>query len=671
MAAPRPASAARLGTFAGVFTPSVLTILGLILFRRLGYVVGAGGLGQALVILLLAHAISILTSSSLSAIATNLRVKSGGDYYLISRSLGVEFGGALGTVLFLAQSISVAFYCIGLGEALAAVVPATTPLGGQGLAALAVLALFVFAWAGADWATRLQYVVMAALGAGLLAFFIGGLAEFSWARVQDNWTPAPGADLDFWLLFALFFPAVTGFTQGVSMSGDLEDPGRSLPAGTYAAVFVGLAIYFGAALVFAGSMPAEILVADYEAMSRVALFPVLIMVGLVAATLSSALASFLGAPRILQALARDRVFPPLLPFAAGHGPTDNPRRGVLLTLGIALLFCALGGVDFIAPVVSMFFLISYGLLNYATALEARARSPSFRPRYRWFHHRASLVGALACLVVMLQINPWASAIALVLMFGLYQYVQRLRPPDRWAAGRRDHYFHNVRTNLRAMAEEPVHPRNWRPHLLVFSDTPRRRKGLVHFASWLEGGAGVTTVVRLIEGDGEDLVERCRAEQRQLEAEIAEQQLDAYALVVAAPNLETAAHTVIQAHGVGPLRANSVLVNWPAPAEPGSSDDAELAGQIFVRQLRAAAQLGVNLIVLDARSAELESVLAFPPHRRRIDVWWTGDETGRLMLLLAYMMTRSDDWNGATIRLLVRGDRGQRDRTGERLRETLE
>jgi amino acid transporter len=702
-------AAGRLGTFAGVFTPSVLTILGLILFRRLGFVVGGAGLGQALVILLVAHAISILTSTSLSAIATNLRVKGGGDYYLISRSLGVEFGGALGVVLFLAQSISVAFYCIGFGEALAVLMPEGA-LGARAIAAAAVLFLFVFAWLGADWATRLQYLVMAALGLALASFFLGGLPDFSWERVGENWTPSPEVGLGFGVLFALFFPAVTGFTQGVSMSGDLADPGRSLPTGTFAAVFLSMVVYLAAALLFAGALPSAELVGDYEAMGRVAHAPALITIGIVAATLSSALASFLGAPRILQALAADRIFPPLRPFAAGHGPAGNPRRGVLATLGIALVFIAMGGVDFIAPIVSMFFLISYGLLNYATALEARAKSPSFRPRFRWFHYRTSLLGAAACLGVMLLINPLASAVAIGLLFVLYQYVERLGGPDRWAAGRRDHYFANVRRNLRAMAGEPVHPRNWRPHLLVFSDTDRRREGLVRFASWLEGGSGMTTVVRLLEGGGDELIKRCREEQKVLSADLVERGLEAYALVVAAPNPEVAAQTVIQSHGLGPVRTNTIVLNWldfPEPEEDdegsaadggaraaaGGTEDAEqamdaeptegerslgegavdpdLLERIFVKQLRSAARLGVNAIVLDAGQDDLARVQGRPSAERRIDVWWTEDPTGRLALLLAHMVTRSDEWSGATIRLLVRSDGRSREKLTATLSQALE
>ncbi|MDY7032484.1 MAG: amino acid permease, partial [Thermodesulfobacteriota bacterium] len=200
-----------LGTFSGVFTPSVLTILGIILFLRLGYVVGNAGLFRALIIIVLANAISILTSFSLAAISTNLKVKRGGDYYLISRTLGVEFGGAIGVVLFLAQSVSIAFYCMGFGEALAGIIPQSTKVFPQIVAALAVAFLFVFAWIGADWATRFQYVIMACLATSLISFFIGGFVKWDNAILTQNWTPSPSAP-DFWILFAIFFPAVTGFT---------------------------------------------------------------------------------------------------------------------------------------------------------------------------------------------------------------------------------------------------------------------------------------------------------------------------------------------------------------------------------------------------------------------------------------------------------------------------
>ena len=314
-----------LGTFAGVFTPSILTILGIILFLRLGYVVGNAGLAYALIILALANGISVLTTFSLSAIATNLKVKGGGDYYLISRTLGLEFGGAIGIVLFLAQSVSIAFYCIGFGEVLARTLALQGAYDTQIIAAAAVGFLFIFAWLGADWATRFQYVVMIILAAALLSFFIGGISKWDNGLLVRNWT-APETGLGFWVIFAIFFPAVTGFTQGVSMSGDLKDAGKSLPQGTFIAVGISIVVYFLAAIVFAAALPAETLMSEYGSMKRVSAVAFLIRAGVIAATLSSAMASFLGAPRILQSLSGDRIFPFLLPFAKGSGTTQNPRR---------------------------------------------------------------------------------------------------------------------------------------------------------------------------------------------------------------------------------------------------------------------------------------------------------------------------------------------------------
>ena len=243
-----------LGTFAGVFTPSVLTILGIILFLRLGYVVGSAGLARALIIIALANTISVLTSISLSAVATNLKVRGGGDYYLISRTLGLEFGGSIGLVLFLAQSVSIAFYCMGFAEAVATFFPHVHHLTVQLIAAGSVVFLFIFAWQGADWATRFQFGVMALLVAALVSFFIGGIRDWNSALLTANWvTPENG--VPFWILFAIFFPAVTGFTQGVSMSGDLANPGKSIPLGTFLAVGISIVVYFSVAVLFAGALP--------------------------------------------------------------------------------------------------------------------------------------------------------------------------------------------------------------------------------------------------------------------------------------------------------------------------------------------------------------------------------------------------------------------------------
>jgi amino acid transporter len=639
-----------LGTFAGVFTPSILTILGIILFLRLGYVVGSAGFGRALIIIALANAISVLTSISLSAIATNIKVKGGGDYYLISRTLGSEFGGAIGLVLFLAQSVSIAFYCIGFGEAMTLLLPQNIFTNPRIIAILAMSFLFIFAWLGADWATRFQYVVMVLLVGALLSFFVGGIPRWEFSTVVENWKP-PAESLDIWVLFAIFFPAVTGFTQGVSMSGDLKDPGRSLPMGTFMAVGISILVYFGAAILFAGVLPKEMLIQDYNAMKRVARFNFLIDAGVVAATLSSAMASFLGAPRILQSLAKDRIFPILLPFAKGGGPLDNPRRAVLLSAAIALGTIGLGQLNLIARVVSMFFLISYGLLNYATFYEARTASPSFRPKFKWFDLRLSLLGFLACLLVMLAIDFKVGLIAVSILFAIYQYLKRTSGPARWADSRRSYYLQRARENLLNANIEPEHDRDWRPQILAFSKDAQRRPGLLRFASWIEGRSGLTTVVKILKGEGVKMLKLQEENESELRSDIAAHGFEAFPLVVFAPDLDIALNTLIQSSGVGPMKANTILLNWLDPESEITNDKREIN---LGRNLRAAYRLGRNIVVLDADEDKWNTLENIPGEDRRIDVWWLNDATSRLMLLLGYLITRSEPWDAAKIRVLATG-----------------
>jgi amino acid transporter len=635
-----------LGTFSGVFTPSVLTILGIILFLRLDFVVGSAGFGRALLIIGMANVISLLTSVSLSAIATNLKVKGGGDYFLISRTLGLEFGGAIGLVLFLAQSVSIAFYCIGFGEALVDILPgANRMLMPQFIAVAAVSFLFIFAWLGSDWATRFQYLVMALLGAALLSFFAGGIPRWNSSMLLQNWN-APAVNSDFWLLFAIFFPAVTGFTQGVSMSGDLKDPGKSLPLGTFLAVGVSILIYFGVALVYAGALSNEALV-NTGAMKRIAIFEPMIDAGVIAATLSSAMASFLGAPRILQSLAADRIFPFLLPFAKGAGPTGNPRRGVLLAAGIAFLTISLGSLNVVAAVVSMFFLISYGLLNYATYFEARTASPSFRPRFKWFDLRLSLLGFLACLFAMLAIDLKTGIIAVSILFAIYQYLKRTSGPARWADSRRAYSLQRVRENILTAAAEPEHPRDWRPQILAFTSDPQRRVRLIRFSSWLEGRSGMTTVVHILERTGAKAIRERMEAETELRRDIQESGLPAFPLVMVAPEFDIGLNALLQVYGIGPVRANTILLNWLNPDSPFSLRFKEI---LFGRHLRIVHRLGCNIVVLHTEENRWDTLMDKNAGSRRIDVWWKGDATSRLMLLLAYLMTRSEPWEEAVIRV---------------------
>jgi hypothetical protein len=452
------------------------------------------------------------------------------------------------------------------------------------------------------------------------------------------------------VLFALFFPAVTGFTQGVSMSGDLRDPAKSLPLGTFAAVGLSLVVYVGCAVLMAGALPGSELIAGYDSMNRISAVPLLISVGVFAATLSSALASFLGAPRILQALASDRLFGVLQPFAKGEGATGNPRRAVLLCFVIAAGTVAVGDLNVVAPVVSMFFLISYGLLNYATYFEASSASPSFRPRFRWYHPRISLLGCIACAGTMIAIDPTAGAIAIVVMFAIFQYLRRVGGRARWADASRSALFQRIRSSLFEMGDTAAHDRDWRPVTLVFSEDAARRERIVRLASWLEGGSGITTAVQAIEGEGPIVRAACREAEKALRAELSAHDLEAFAHVVAVRDLKEGFSVLLQSAGLGPIRPNIALFNWFDREETAEDAPAMRSFGLFVR---SALNHGCSVGVLAARSEAIERLAAQSEDERVIDIWWRdGNASSKLALLLAYLMSRRAPWEGAWLRVLA-------------------
>jgi amino acid transporter len=646
----KSAATGQLGTFAGVFTPSILTILGIILFLRLGYVTGSGGVAKTLVILAIANLVTIITSQSLAAVATNLKVKGGGDYYLISRTLGYKFGGAIGVVLYLAQSVSVAFYCIGFAEALAQMLG--TSFSPSIIAALAISALFLLAWLGADWATKFQYIVMILLVLALGSFYLGGIGHWQESVFLANWQ-APDGSPPFWVLFAIFFPAVTGFTQGVSMSGDLKDPGKSLPIGTFAAVGVSIAVYISVILIFAGALPNKDLMTDYQAMQRIAKYDFLIDAGVIAATLSSAMASFMGGPRILQSLALDRIFPLLTFFAKGSGASNNPRRGAVLTGLIALFTINLGQLNLIAQVVSMFFLISYGLLNYATYFEADTGSTSFRPRFRFFNKYVSLAGALLCIAILLALDVYNGIIALAIMFGIYLYLKNSAKPSRWADSSRSHAFSQVRKNLQQMAAIPEHQNDWYPHILAFTNHRESREKLLRFGDWISGDTGLMTAVQIVKGVQKPWRAANTKMKKELAEDIADLDIFCFVKVIHADDFPSVLPILLEAEGLGPLSANTILVNWY------NKPDQNILGMERLKyghNLRTCFKKGYNLVVFHCDHSKWQNTVQEDGKRDRIDIWWQGENNNsRLMLLFSYLVTKNTAWKKAEIRVLTKSD----------------
>ena len=417
--------ALKFGTFLGVYTPSVLTILGLIMYLRFGWVVGNVGLPLTLFIVLLATSITAITALSASAVATNMRVGVGGEYYMISRSLGLELGGAIGIPLFLCRTLSITFYSFGLAESILAFWPASRgPIPSattQFLTAGLIIVIVGISGRSAEVALKLQIPIMIAVGLSIIALALGvaggGVQS---PEMTPTYRTAPAG---FWYVFAVFFPAVTGFTAGIGMSGDLKDPRRSIPRGTLAAVTTGALVYLTIPVLLAVTTrvnPEDLAEPGIIWVKIAVLGAWLVFPGVWGAILSSAFGSALGGPRVLQSLSRDGLTPALF---ARTSATGQPTIATWASGAIALAAVALGGLNAVAQFVTILFLTLYVTINLAAGLENLVGDPSFRPTIRvpWW---VSLAGAIGAIAVTFLISPLACVAAVVLEFGLYLYLRR-------------------------------------------------------------------------------------------------------------------------------------------------------------------------------------------------------------------------------------------------------
>ncbi len=621
-----------LGTFGGVFTPSILTILGVIMYLRFGWVVGNAGLRNTLVLVTIATSITLLTGLSIAQIATDQVVRAGGAYYMVSRSLGSEIGGAIGIPLYLAQALSVALYTLGFAESVTAIAP---DIPTKPLALVTTVAVTGFALVSARAAIRAQYVIMAAIAMSLVSFFLGT------DTAAPVTTPVGGFEtVPFWEVFAVFFPAVTGIMAGVNMSGDLAEPRRSIPRGTLAAIGVSYALYMIIPLVLDRRAPPSALIDDPLIMRQLSLWGPAILIGVWGATLSSALGSILGAPRILQALARDDILPrPLRVLGRGSGPADEPRLGTYVSLVLVLATVAIGDLNAVAPVLTMFFLASYALVNFVSAGERFLGNPSFRPTFR-VHWTLSLLGALGCVAVMFLISPVETLIALAFVAVIWVLLNRRRGRARWGDIRQGIWLTLVRWSANHIRPS-IHAKSWRPNILVLAGSPTKRWYLIDLADALTHNRGLLSIATILPDP--TTTERKRHLAETVRAHLAERKVDALVRVVSAPTPYVGASVLVEAYGLGGLVPNTVLLGDGET----TSDPAEYA--TMIERLHHA---GRNVVVV--RAAD-DSTFG---NRRRIDVWLSSmRDNGALMITLGNTLRSSRRWRRATltVRMVVASD----------------
>lgn len=617
----------KFGTFGGVFVPNVLTILGVILFLRSGWVVGNAGLLGALAMLGLANLVTFISALSLSAIATNTKAQGGGAYFLISRSLGWEFGGAIGLPLYLAQAISVAFYVVGFTESVQYLFP---DLDAR-LFSLATLAgITVVAWIGAGVAVKAQYLILATLAVSLLSFFVGFQISDGW---QGRMEPAYSEEHTFWTVFAIFFPAVTGIMSGVSMSGDLKEPTKAIPRGTLWAVGATFFIYALQLVWLSFGASREELIGNALVMQTISKAPPLIIAGLWAATLSSALASLVAAPRTMQALAKDRVVPRFL--AKGHGASSEPRIALVLSAGVGVLCVWVGDLNLIAPLISMFFLATYGAVNLVAAVESWTGNPTYRPTFK-VHWSFSLIGAMACFGIMLLLNALATVLAIALIVTAYTVLARRSYRTAWGDMRSGFWFAVARMGLLKLYKSRQHQRNWRPAILLLMSNLKENSQLLRFGRYLEANKGVLFLSHIILGDWKKSAERQKALRRQIDDQIREERMSAFSKVVVSKDFEQGVTSLLQGSGLGNLQPNTLMIEW------GSG---WLRDHDFPHTVHQALEMEANLIVY-SKAKEPDSHLYSV-----IDVWWSARANGSMMITLAYLLQSNPAWQDTKIRVL--------------------
>ncbi|RMD79843.1 MAG: amino acid permease [Lentisphaerae bacterium] len=637
------------GTFKGVMMPSLLTILGVVMYMRFGWVLGQVGLVSTIEIVLLSTSITFLTGLSLSALATNMNVGGGGAYYIISRSLGLETGAAIGIPLYFAQATGVSFYIVGFTETLLPMVKQNAWVMAQmqaygipeawlpailGLTTLVLLTLL--AYISADLALKSQFLIFTLILASLLWIFTGKPPECppEYAAVANDAIPQGS----FWVVFAVFFPAVTGIEAGIAMSGDLKNPAKSLPLGTLGAILISLMIYLAIPIFLNYHIDNrnwlihdKLILTQFTNVLDLPHWLNIVLLAIWGASISSAMGSLLGAPRTLQALAHDRVIPNWI--GKGFGKNNEPRIATGFTFLVAATGILLGNLNAIAPVLSMFFLTSYCTLNLSAAFEGIVASPSWRPRFRvpWY---ISLAGALGCIFVMIQINFIATIVAVIICSSVYVLMQRRSIESRWGDVRAGLLMLGIRNAIYALQKRPYDEKTWKPNIMVLTDSPKARWYLVHLADALSHEKGFLTIAAIDTTPGISPEELLKKE-KHIREELDEHDVSALVKVHHGTHVVPAIRELVRLYGFGPIVPNTILL--------GDTTEKHNFTE-YARLIILLCQLKKNIIMV--REGVTQPIFNRKPE---ILIWWRGwTQFAAFKLAIAYLLTQSEDWQGARI-----------------------
>jgi len=623
------------GAFAGVFTPSLLTILGVIMYMRLGWVVGEAGLIYTIGIILIAHIISITTGLSISSIATDKKIKTGGIYYILSRSLGLPMGGSIGIALFIGTALSISLYIVGFAENFLSIefIQNLTGLGQdinsfRIVGTVIIIFLTIIAFISTSLAMRMQFFILIAIALSLVSIFVGFFIHGEYHPETINLFGAGDTNLE--IVFAIFFPAVTGFTAGVAMSGDLRNPKKDIPKGTILSILVGLIIYIGLAVSIALFIDPKYLLNDYNILSKIAWFAPLVIAGIWGATLSSALGGILGGPRILQAIALDKIAPKI--FGKGYGEANEPRNALLLIFAIAEGGILIGQLDVIAKVVSMFYLASYGFINLAYVLEKWA-STDFRPNFK-IHISLGIIGFVASFAIMFKLDTTSMFAALTIMGGIYLLLKRQQIKSEYGDVWQSVWTSVMRRALHKMSEKEIEERNWKPNIILFSGQTNKRPYLLEFGKCLVGKHGMLSNFDLVENKELDVLFSKQDQVVNPEEVIP----GVFTRRQSCKDIYDGIEMIARTYGFSGVEPNTILI--------GLGEKRKKAKR-FVKLINTLSSLNYNLLLMD-----YDKTRGFG-EKKQIDIWAKDDENyGNFALVISKFLTNHKIWENAKVRFLV-------------------
>uniref|UniRef100_A0A3B4V683 Solute carrier family 12 member 2 n=1 Tax=Seriola dumerili TaxID=41447 RepID=A0A3B4V683_SERDU len=605
----------KFGWIKGVLVRCMLNIWGVMLFIRMSWIVGQSGIALSCLIVAMATVVTTITGLSTSAIATNGFVRGGGAYYLISRSLGPEFGGSIGLIFAFANAVAVAMYVVGFAETVVELLAGADALMTDQtndiriIGTITVILLLGISVAGMEWEAKAQIFLLIVLITAIINYFIGtfipvkakesvGFFGYDGAIMWENMGPNFRGET-FFSVFAIFFPAATGILAGANISGDLADPQLAIPRGTLLAILITGIVYLGVAVSTGSCIVRDAtgnvndtlssqfitnctdaackfgydfssckntkcnygLQNDFQVMSMVSGFGPIITAGIFSATLSSALASLVSAPKVFQALCKDNIYPGLGMFAKGYGKNNEPLRGYILTFGIALAFILIAELNTIAPIISNFFLASYALINFSVFHASLANSPGWRPSFKYYNMWVSLAGAVLCCVVMFVINWWAALLTNVIVLGLYIYVSYKKPDVNWGSSTQALTYHQALTHTLHLSGVEDHIKNFRPQCLVMTGYPNSRPALLDLVHSFTKNVGLMICGHIRTGYRRPNFKDLATDQSRYQRWLLKNETKAFYTPVFAEDMRQGSQYLLQAAGLGRLKPNTLVLGF--------------------------------------------------------------------------------------------------------------